>query len=415
MEPTLKPEVNSLKLFPIAVALGAGVGVIAAGFLWLVIQLKDLVWPHHGQSESKALVFAACVVGGLLVGLINVIAERHRTHAHDLTEAFADAMNAEVTAPPSSRVIAGRAGLGITSLGFGAPLGPEAPLIALTTQLSSRLATVLRISREQAVKISLAGAFGALFASPLVAVAVEGEIQQGQGSPLDRARAMGPEIIAAVVAFIVFVKLLPESNSHPFEAPGSIDPGLSINLLWCAVAAVLAAGIGRLSDLMIPKLRSLATAHVPGGAVSLGVLSGAVLGAGALITPLVLFSGHHETQGLLDGGHSTSELVGLSFLKIGLVVVCLAGGWFGGQIFPIAFAGAAIALAFGQVVDSPSTMALAASGYVAACVVSLRKPILVLVIFMFLFPASTWLAMAISMGIASMLMSKQPVEHGGAH
>jgi H+/Cl- antiporter ClcA len=181
------------------------------------------------------------------------------------------------------------------------------------------------------------------------------------------------------------------------------------------VAAVLAAGVGRLSDLLIPKLRSLATAHVPGGPVSLGVLSGAVLGAGALVTPLILFSGHHETQGLLDGGHSTSELIGLSLLKVGLVIVCLAGGWFGGQIFPLAFAGAAIALAFGQIVDSPSTMALAASGYVAACVVSLRKPILVLVIFMFLFPASTWLAMAISMGIASMLMSKQPVEHGGAH
>lgn len=415
MEPTLKPESHTVKLFPIAVALGAGVGVIASGFLWLVIHLKDLIWPHHGHTDSKPLIFAACVAGGLLVGLINIVAERHRAQAHDLSEAFADAMDAEVTAPPSSRIIASRAGLGITSLGFGAPLGPEAPLISLSTQLSSRLASVLRISREQAVKISLAGAFGALFASPLVAVAVEGEIQQSKGSALDRAKAMGPEIISAVVAFVVFVKLLPETNSHPFEAPGSVEPGLTINLVWCAVAAVLAAGIGRLSDLLIPKVRSLATTYIPGGAVALGVLSGAILGVGALVTPLILFSGHHETQGLLDGGHSTAELVGLSLLKIGLVVVCLAGGWFGGQIFPLAFAGAAIALAFGQVVDSPSTMALAASGYVAACVVSLRKPLLVLAIFMFLFPSSTWLAMAISMGIASMLMSKQPVAHGAGH
>ncbi len=374
-----------------------------------------MIWPQHGHAENKPLIFAACVVGGLLVGVINNVAERHRAEAHDLTEAFADAMQAEVTAPPASRVIAGRAALGIASLGFGAPLGPEAPLIALSTQLSSRLAGVLRITREQAVKISMAGAFGALFASPLVAVAVEGEIAQSKGSSLDRARAMGPEIIAAVVAFVVFIKLLPESDSHPFVAPDSIDPGLTINLLWCAVAAVLAAGVGRMSDLLIPKVRAFATSRIPGGPIALGVASGAVLGASALVTPLILFSGHHETQGLLDGGRSTAELIGLSFLKVGLVIVCLAGGWFGGQIFPLAFAGAAIALAFGQIVDSPSTMALAASGYVAACVVSLRKPILVLIIFMFLFPASTWLAMAISMGIASTLMPKQSVDHGGAH
>lgn len=409
METHTSPDSRSLALIPVAAVLGAGIGLIASGFIWLVVHLKDLVWPEHGHSDNRALIFVACVVGGLLIGVINVFAERHRKEAHDLNEAFADALGSEVSVPPTSRVIAGRAALGITSLGFGAPLGPEAPLIALSTQLSARLATLLRITREQAVTISLAGAFGALFASPLAAIAVEAEATSQKRSAVERAKSMGPEIIAAVVAFVVFLKLLPESNNHPFEAAGSVDPGVGINLLWCAVAAILAAGVGRLTDFLIPRARHFATERIPGGAISIGIASGALLGAGALVTPVILFSGHHETQSLLDGGHSTAQLVGLSLLKVALVVVCLAGGWFGGQIFPLAFAGAAIALAFGQVVDSPATMALAASGYVAACVVNLRKPILVLIIFMFLFPASTWLAMAMSMGIATLFISKEPV------
>ena len=409
METHTSPDSRSLALIPVAAVLGAGIGLIASGFIWLVVHLKDLVWPEHGHSDNRALIFVSCAVGGLLIGVINVFAERHRKEAHDLNEAFADALGSEVSVPPTSRVIAGRAALGITSLGFGAPLGPEAPLIALSTQLSARLATLLRITREQAVTISLAGAFGALFASPLAAIAVEAEATSQKRSAVERAKSMGPEIIAAVVAFVVFLKLLPESNNHPFEAAGSVDPGVGINLLWCAVAAILAAGVGRLTDFLIPRARHFATERIPGGAISIGIASGALLGAGALVTPVILFSGHHETQSLLDGGHSTAQLVGLSLLKVALVVVCLAGGWFGGQIFPLAFAGAAIALAFGQVVDSPATMALAASGYVAACVVNLRKPILVLIIFMFLFPASTWLAMAMSMGIATLFISKEPV------
>ena len=408
MEPTLKPETQTLRLFPAAVALGAGVGVIAAAFIWAVTTLKDLVWPHHGTGDHSVAIVIACVVGGVLVGVINLFAERRRHEAHDLTEAFADAQNAEVTSPPSFAVISGRAGLGIASLGFGGPLGPEAPLIALSSQLASRLAGVLRVTREQAVKISMASALGALFVAPLAGVAVQAESDSQSRTAIQRARAMGPEILAAVVAFIVFIKLLPESDSHPFEAPGSLAPGIGIDLLWCALAAVLAAGVGRLIELLVPRARAVAVRRLPGGPVVLGAASGLLLGASALISPLILFSGHHETQGLLDGGHSTPELVGLSLLKVGVVVVVLAGGWFGGQIFPLAFAGAAIALAFGQVVDSPATLALAASGYVAACVVNLRKPVLVLVIFMFLFPPSTWLAMAIAMAVGSLLISKEP-------
>ncbi len=391
---------SQLRLYPIAVVLGVTMGAIASLFLWLIAHLKDIVWPHHGHTETHVFVFGACVLGGAIVGIINVFAEKNRNSAHDLNEAFADAESAETEVPPSTQIILGRAALGITSLGFGGPLGPEAPLISLGAQLSSRFAGVLRISREQAVRMSLAGALGALFVAPLAGVAVQADVVEGQQSRMSRITSMGPEIIAGLSAFIVFLKLLPDNNSGPFSAPSSVDPGISMNLLWCGIAALLAAGLGLLTEWLVPIVRSALVRFTPGGPIVLGTVGGAILGIGAVITPLVLFSGHHETQALLDGGHSTLSLVALSLLKVLLVVVCLSGGWFGGQIFPMAFAGAAIALAFGQLVNCPSIMALAASGFVAACVVSLRKPVLVLLIFIFLFPMSVWLSMAIAMAVA---------------
>ncbi len=403
MENAVQTTSSRYKIYPVAMVLGAGVGAVAAAFLWAILTLKDFIWRQHGHSEKALLVFGVCTAGGLLVGLLNHTAERKRAKAHDFNEALNDAAELADNAPPSSLVIAGRALLGVVSLGFGGPLGPEAPILAAVTQLSARLAAVLRISRTQAVHLSMSGALGALFAAPLATVGVE-DMQKDYESTLARVKRIGPEILAGATALVVFVKLLPSSGSHPFESVGDIPPGMTINLLWCAVAAVLAALVGRLSGDLVPVVRTFAISRLPGGVLPIGIVSGVVLGIGAVITPLVLFSGHHETQALLDGNYATGELVGIAALKVFVVVVCLAGGWYGGQIFPVAFAGAAVALAFGHVVHSPSTLALTGAGYVAANVVNLRKPLLVLVIFMLFFPPSAWLAMVIAAGVATVFI-----------
>lgn len=403
MENPVQSLTARYKIYPVAVVLGTGVGALSAAFLWAILTLKDFIWRQHGHSEKALLVFGVCAVGGVLVGLLNQTAERKRALAHDLDEALHDAAELAQNAPPSSLVIAGRALLGVVSLGFGGPLGPEAPILAAVTQLSARLAAVLRISRAQAVHLSMSGALGALFAAPLATVGID-DVQEDRQSALHRVKRMGPEIVAGATALVVFIKLLPSSGGHPFESATDIPPGLTMNLLWCAIAAVLAALVGRLSGYLVPVIRAFAISRLPGGALPIGIASGLVLGAGAVVTPLVLFSGHHETQSLLDGNYSTWALIGLAALKVLVVVVCLAGGWYGGQIFPLAFAGAATALAFGQVVHSPSTLALTGVGYVAANVVNLRKPLLVLIIFMLFFPPSAWLAMVLAAGIATALI-----------
>jgi H+/Cl- antiporter ClcA len=310
---------------------------------------------------------------------------------------------------PPARVIFGRATLGITSLGFGGPVGPEAPLIALVAQLSSRLSHILRITQARVVELSVAGSLGVLFGVPLVLAGIESEEKQESKNLGQRLVARGPEIIAAISSLIVITKLLPEIGIHQFTSAQSSNLEIGIDLLWVALIAILASGLGRFVIISIPKLRMIVVEKLPGGDIPAGLVSGAILGLSALATPLILFSGHHEIQKLLDGSESVGQLIAITALKILVLVVCLAGGWYGGQIFPLAFIGAGTALVVSELVGSSATLSLVAAGFVAASAVGIRRPLLALILGFILFPQGTWLAMLLAAAISISMLNKRPV------
>ena len=168
-------DIDNPKVYLIAAVLGAGVGLISIGFLFAVKTAKELIWTSELERINPAVVLSICVVGGLLVGVLNQLAEKSRAEVHDLTEAIADMEEVETKQAPPARLIFGRAGLGVVSLGFGGPLGPEAPLIALVAQLSSRLSHILRVTQARVVELSVAGSLGVLFGVPLVLDGIESE------------------------------------------------------------------------------------------------------------------------------------------------------------------------------------------------------------------------------------------------
>jgi H+/Cl- antiporter ClcA len=310
---------------------------------------------------------------------------------------------------PPARVIFGRATLGITSLGFGGPVGPEAPLIALVAQLSSRLSHILRITQARVVELSVAGSLGVLFGVPLVLAGIESEEKQERKNLGQRLVARGPEIIAAISSLIVITKLLPEIGIHQFTSAQSSNLEIGIDLLWVVLIAILASALGRFVVTSMPKLRTIVVEKLPGGDIPAGLISGAILGLSALATPLILFSGHHEIQKLLDGSESVGQLIAITALKILVLVVCLAGGWYGGQIFPLAFIGAGTALVVVELVGSSATLSLVAAGFVAASAVGIRRPLLALILGFVLFPQTTWLAMLLAAAISISMLNKRPV------
>jgi H+/Cl- antiporter ClcA len=397
------------KIYLIAAALGAGVGLVSIAFLFAVLTLKNLIWTSDHTSVSAIVVFGICSLGGLIVGVLNRMAEKSRDQAHDLTEAIADMEAVENNQAPSARLIFGRATLGIASLGFGGPIGPEAPLIALVAQLSSRLSQILRITQARVVELSVAGSLGVLFGVPLVLAGIESEEKHAGRNAGQRLVARGPEIIAAISSLIVITKLLPEIGIHQFTSASSTNLEIGIDLLWVALVAFLASALGRFVIVSIPRLRKIVIEKLPGGDIPAGLVSGAILGLSALVTPLVLFSGHHEIQELLNGSESVAQLIVIIALKMLVLIVCLAGGWYGGQIFPLAFIGASSALVVAELVGSSATLSLVAAGFVAASAVGIRRPLLALILGFVLFPQTTYLAMLLAAAISISMLNKRPV------
>ena len=403
-------DIDNPKVYLIAAALGAGVGLISIGFLFAVKTAKELIWTSELERINPVVVLSICVVGGLLVGVLNQLAEKSRSEVHDLTEAIADMEEVETKQAPPARLIFGRAGLGVVSLGFGGPLGPEAPLIALVAQLSSRLSHILRVTQARVVELSVAGSLGVLFGVPLVLAGIESEEKAKNRNIGQRIVARGPEILAAISSLFVITKLLPEIGIHQFTSANSAEVGFGIALIWVALIAVLAASLGLAIVRATPKARELVVSKIPGGAIPAGLLSGLILGASAVVTPLVLFSGHHEIQEILDSPIGVGNLLVVVALKTLVLIACLAGGWYGGQIFPLAFIGAGTALLVAELVNSSATLGLVAAGFVAASAVGIRRPALALLLGFVLFPSTTYIPMLLATVIAVAIIGKRSAE-----
>ena len=403
-------DVDNPKVYLIAAVLGAGVGLISIGFLSAVKTAKELIWTSELERINPVVVLSICVVGGLLVGVLNQLAEKSRSEVHDLTEAIADMEEVETKQAPPARLIFGRAGLGVVSLGFGGPLGPEAPLIALVAQLSSRLSHILKVTQARVVELSVAGSLGVLFGVPLVLAGIESEEKAKNRNIGQRIVARGPEILAAISSLFVITKLLPEIGIHQFTSVNSAEVGFGIDLIWVALIALLAASLGLAIVRATPKARELVVSKIPGGAIPAGLLSGLILGASAVVTPLVLFSGHHEIQEILDSTIGIGNLLVVVALKTLVLIACLAGGWYGGQIFPLAFIGAGTALVVAELVNSSATLGLVAAGFVAASAVGIRRPALALLLGFVLFPATTWIPMLFATVIAVAVIGKRSAE-----
>ena len=403
-------KLDSLRVYLIAVVLGAGVGVISIGFLFAVKTAKELIWTSELERTSAVVVLGICTLGGLLVGLLNYMSEKSRSEAHDLSEAIADMEDVETKQAPPARIIFGRAGLGVVSLGFGGPLGPEAPLIALVAQLSSRLSHILKVTQTRIVELSVAGSLGVLFGVPLVLAGIESEEKAKTRNIGQKIAARGPEILAAISSLFVITKLLPEIGIHQFTSANSSEVGFGTELIWVLLIALAASSLGLAIVIATPRVRVLVVSKIPGGAIPAGLISGIILGVSAAITPLVLFSGHHEIQEILDSPIGIGNLLVVVGLKALVLVVCLAGGWYGGQIFPLAFIGAGTALVVTDLVNSSATLGLVAAGFVAASSVGIKRPAFALLIGFILFPSTTWIPMLLATVIAVAVIGKRSAE-----
>lgn len=425
LTPAAAPKLRTAGL---SVLLGGAIGVAAAVYLGAIRLVEHALW-EDGQPrlplDPWLGTLLLCTVGGLLVGLIRL---RHDADTpHDLDDALveldgvvADSEGEPAPAPPKVRWLVRAALLGVVSLGFGASLGPEAPLLLLATGLGRRVARILRLSEDQAAYISASGALSGLFGGPLgsVVLPVEGSRDRAAAASL-----MPYGVLASVAGLASLLAVLPDGGGLRYDLPAA-DVGTGREVLlamgWGALAAVPAAAAGLILLWLIGPVRALAERLVS-STVLRGGLGGLVLGACGALTPYALFSGEHQGQDLIDEatGWTAWALLGMVALKLLATVICLATGWFGGQIFPAVFSGMALALLVVVVAPDAPVAPVVAAGAGAACTATLRKPLASVLILLFFFPAHSLLALTVGVAVGTLAVQAlgdrapkpRPMEH----
>lgn len=417
-----------LRTAGLAVLLGGAIGVAAAVYLVAIRLVEHALWDH---GEPRLPVdpwigtLALCSAGGLLVGLLRLRHDADTPHDLDdalleLDEVVADTEGEPAPPPPKVRWLVRAAVLGVVSLGFGASLGPEAPLLLLATGLGRRLARILRLSEDQAAYISASGALSGMFGGPLgsVVLPVEGSRDRAAAASL-----VPYGVIASVAGLASLLAVLPDGGGLRYELPApDVASGRDVVVAmgWGALGAIPAALAGLVLLWSIGPMRALAERLV-GSTVLRAALGGLVLGACGALTPYALFSGEHQAQELIDQAPewTAGALLGLVALKLLATLACLATGWFGGQIFPAIFSGMALALIVVALVPDAPVAPVVAAGAGAACTATLRKPLASVVILLFFFPPHSLLALTVGVAAGTLAVQAlgsrapqpKPMEH----
>ena len=251
------------------------------------------------------------------------------------------------------------------SLGAGAPLGPEGPIVVVASGISVGVGRLLRLPRKVVRGLIPAGAaagIAAIFNAPITGVVFALEEVLGAADK----GVLGGVIVAAVAAAVVEKLLLGGRPVLPAMPAGWNDVRELVGFAVVGIAAgALSGGAMRLIERGKGAARRLIP-HVPARAAFGGVAIG-VLG---LLSPPILGVGYASIGSWLQGG-GTAGTAGLALAaKIAAFVVALSCGVIGGTFAPSLFMGAALGSAVGHGMQSvfpaihaePRSYALAGMG-----------------------------------------------------
>jgi H+/Cl- antiporter ClcA len=336
-----------LRLVALSAAIGLPAALVAALFLALSHELEHWLWDDLPDALGRSSPPWYLVVGLPVAGaLVVVIARRFlpgdggHTPLHGLSMAPTPLANA-----------AGVALAALGTLGFGAVLGPEAPVIALGSVVGMVATRVVTLDQRSTAVMATAGSFAAvsaLFGGPLVAGIVLVEFGSAVGTIT--IAALLPGFVAAAVGYLVFLGF---GDWGGLDAPGLLVPdlqpyqGTHLDDLALAVAvgfvvAVLAAGVRRLAaavDGLGGRLGMPGLLLAGGLAVGLVAQIGHLLGADPQD---VLFSGQSSVP-VVVAEDSVKIVVVLVVAKAVGYAVSLGCGFRGGPVFPAMFLGVGLA------------------------------------------------------------------------
>lgn len=399
----------------LALVVGAAAAYAAIGFRELYQAMQFVSFGTFSEilhGDVAALppwrVVLAPTLGGLIVGLFVYFAMPGR-RPHGVPDVM------ESAALRSGRMSL-RAGLGAAfvsamSIGAGASVGREGPVVHLGAAIGSVLSERLGFTRSQAVTLlgcGVASAVAASFNAPIAGAFFALEVVIGHYGM----SAFGPIVMAAVVGTIVSrtqygdfpAFVLPEHTPVSFlEFPAFIILGVV-----CAVTAIL-------------FIRSVAIAEdavhrIPVPAWSRPMIAGLLIGLIALAFPEVLGVGYGTTDAALKGELTLYLLIALVVVKMAATAICLGSGFGGGVFSPSLFLGAMVGGAFGVIAtevfpdlsSGPGAYTLVGMGAMAGAVLGAPRST-ILIVFEITGDYTLTIAVMVAVVIASVIAQQAGV------
>jgi len=338
-----------LRLILLGGLIGIPAALLAAGFLALVHLIEEWLWDDLPAALGSSTPPWYLVVGLPVVGALVVVAARTLLPGdggHSPLAGIGGGVTPLAYGP-------GVALAAIGTLGFGAVLGPEAPLIALGSVVGMAVTPMVRLGQRETQVVATAGSFSAisaLFGGPVVAGVLLLESGVGLGAAV--IPALLPGLVAAAVGYLIFTGL---GDWGGLQSTVLSVPNLPAYDGTRVVDLVIAVGIGLILALLIFAVKRVAGAvnGLHRGRMSLaGLLVGGGLAVGMLAqlaTMLgvssqdVLFSGQTSIP-VLVAEDSTRVLLILLVAKALGYAICLGCGFRGGPVFPAIFLGVGLGM-----------------------------------------------------------------------
>lgn len=331
----------------LAVIVGAAAGLAAIAF-------RDAIggfqWIAYGFSHERVATGIAAVpwwqrllaptVGGLAIGLfIRYLLPGGRPHAvADVMEASA-LHDARMSLTVGIRIALASA----ASMGVGASVGREGPVVHLGASLGSWVAKRLHLGRVLARTLlgcGVAAAVAASFNAPIAGAFFALEVVVGHYA----LSAFAPIVIASVTGTLI-------SRAHYGDYPAFILPDdWMIASVWEFPGFALlglvsaAAAIAFMWSIMFTEDT---VAKLPLPSWSRPAFAGLLVGLIALAFPEVLGVGYEATDKALSDLYPLWFLLALIVVKTAATAISLGGGFAGGVFSPSLYVGAMVGGAYG--------------------------------------------------------------------
>jgi len=358
----------SLKLAGVAVLVGAAAGAGAILFWFVVAEIQGLLYaagPTNLHSAAAGLpwwqLLLVPAVGGLAIGQFvhRYMIERRPQGVADVIEAAA--LRGGHLSPRNGLAAAL---VSAASIGCGASVGREGPIVHLGATLGSWLARRLRIPQGQVRRLigcGVAAGIAASFNAPIAGAVFAIEVVIGKYT----LHSFAPVAISTVIG--TSVSRLYYGSEPAFSIPEHAATSLAQIPVY-ALLGILSAGVAiaflrsvELSQDLFERLRCPARFRP--------ALAGIGVGALAIVVPQVLGVGYETTSLALDELLSLELLLAILLAKLIASGLCLGGGFGGGVFSPSLFLGAMVGGAFGVIFES--IYPEASAGYSAYTIVGM--------------------------------------------